>query len=145
MLICGGIYREGCFRKRHPSFFELEMREKSETNLKITIYFFLFGKVDKLMFSAQTILAFCRGGKVLQTLRAKRVSRLPSITAMLSGGETPPLQGLCVSANTPLNINLTHYTKKQGGESLMTQPLIFIDAPLIDFGYIDMYNTDITF
>ena len=33
--------------------------------------------------------------------------RLPSITAMLSGGETPPLQGLCVSANTPLNINLS--------------------------------------
>ena len=33
-------------------FFELEMREKSETNLKITIYFFLFGKVDKLMFTA---------------------------------------------------------------------------------------------
>ena len=52
MLICGGIYGEGCFRKRHPSFFELEMREKSETNLKITIYFFLFGKVDKLMFAA---------------------------------------------------------------------------------------------
>ena len=35
--------------------------------------------------------------------------RLPSITAMLSGGETPPLQGLCVSANTPLNINLSLY------------------------------------
>ena len=44
-----------------------------------------------------------------------------------------------------LNINLTHYTKKQGAESLMTQPLIFIDAPLIDFGYIDIHNTDITF
>ena len=41
-------------------FFELEMREKSETNLKITIYFFLFGKVDKLMFSAEIELVFCR-------------------------------------------------------------------------------------
>ena len=28
------------------------MREKSETNLKITIYFFLFGKVDKLIFES---------------------------------------------------------------------------------------------
>ena len=53
---------------------------------------------------------------------------------------------MCISrVLTPANINLTHYTKKQGAESLMTQPLIFIDTPLIDFGDIDMYNTDITF
>ena len=55
------------------------------------------------------------------------------------------LQGVCAALLFLSNINLTHYTKKQGAESLMTQPLIFIDAPLIDYGYIDTHNTDITF